>query len=98
MDQPETVAVTILIGNTDNELSQHQWAHFAIAMHDTITNHVHQIQYRGGADWDAPWQNACWVCEVTPQQLQPLLNAVTDCRTDFLQDAAAVIVGDLMLV
>ena len=38
------------------------------------------------------------VCEVTLQQLQPLLNAVTDCRTDFLQDAAAVIVGDLMLV
>jgi hypothetical protein len=84
----------IQIGNSDNKLSQNMWAHFVASMRHEIECSVYRIHFQGGSDWDAPWQNACWVCEVRPEQIEPLREAVAKVRGQYDQDSAAVVFGD----
>jgi phage terminase large subunit-like protein len=84
----------IQIGNSDNKLTQNNWAHFVASMRSEIERNVYRIHFQGGSDWDAPWQNACWVCEVRSHQIEPLRAAVAKCRGLYQQDSAAVVFGE----
>lgn len=87
-------SVVIQIGNSDNKLTQSTWAHYIAYMRSTIEGNVFRVHFQGGSDYDVPWQNACWVCEITPDQIEPLREAVTKCRKQFNQDSAAIIFGE----
>lgn len=84
----------IQIGNSDNKLTQGNWANFVASMRHEISRHVYRIHFQGGSGWDAPWQNACWVCEVRPDQVQPLRDVVAKVRGQYEQDSAAVVFGE----
>lgn len=84
----------IQIGNSDNKLTQGNWANFVASMRHEISRSVYRIHFQGGSDWDAPWQNACWVCEVRPEQIEPLREAVAKVRGQYEQDSAAVVFGE----
>jgi hypothetical protein len=88
------VTAVIQIGNTDNKLTQGEWAHFAEYMRGAISENVYRVHFSGGSDWDAPWQNACWVCEVRENQIDPLTAAVKACREQWKQDSAAITWGN----
>ena len=88
------ITATIQIGNTDNKLSQSQWAHFVADMKNAIEAHVYRIHFCGGSDWDAPWQNACWVCEVHDEVIDALTKAIKASRKRYKQDSASVTWGD----
>lgn len=90
--------VVIQIGNSDNKLTQNEWAHYAEYMRSAIAANAVQVHFSGGSDWNAPWQNACWVCEVADVQLSGLTEAVRKCREQFEQDSAAVTIGETLLV
>ncbi len=87
-------SVVVQIGNSDNKLTQNMWAHFVVYMRSAIEETVYRVHFQGGSDWDAPWQNACWVCEVLPEQIEPLREAVTKCRKQFDQESAAIMFGE----
>lgn len=90
--------VVIQIGNSDNKLTQNEWSHYAEYMRSAIAANVFRCHFSGGSDWDAPWQNACWVCEVDDKQSTGLIEAVKKCRQQFKQDSAAVTIGETLLV
>jgi hypothetical protein len=92
------ITAVIQIGNSDNKLTQGEWANFAASMHIEVSENVHHIHFKGGSDWDAPWQNACWVCEVMDEQIDGLTKAVARCRRTYRQDSAAITWGDTALV
>ena len=87
--------IVIQIGNSDNKLTQGEWAQFAAMVKDAVAANVRQIHFQGGSDWDAPWQNACWVCEAMPDDayLESLQKRLTECRKCFTQDSVAFLVG-----
>lgn len=90
--------VTIQIGNSDNKLTQGEWAHFCEYIRGAISQNVYRIYFQGGSDWDAPWQNACWVCEVSPDQVEKLKQELTRWRTAFKQDSVAITFGETEFV
>ena len=92
------VTAVVQIGNTDNKLTQNEWAHFCEYMRSAISENVYRIHFGGGSSFDDPWQNACWVCEVNDDQIDGLTEAVTKCRKQFKQDSAAITWGDTALV
>lgn len=98
MTNDATITAVIQIGNSDNKLTQGRWANYAAAMQIAISYSVYRIHFRGGSDWDAPWQNACWVCEITPDQVQPLRNAIEQCRRNHEQDSVALLLGNVELL
>lgn len=91
------VTAVVQIGNSDNKLTQSEWAHFAECMREAVSENVFRIHFSGGSDWDAPWQNACFVAEVNDEQVSGLVDAVTKCRKQFYQDSAAVTFGNTIL-
>lgn len=72
----------IQIGNSDNKLTQNRWAHFVAGVDLAICSHCTQVHFKGGSDWDAPWQNACWVCVPISDEAASLL------RSDLALEAA----------
>ena len=89
----------IQIGNSDNKLTQNQWAHFAAGVHLAVSSHCRQIHFKGGSDWDAPWQNACWVCvPVSEESANLLLNDLVLEAARNQQESIAVTVGETEFV
>lgn len=83
--------VVIQIGNSDNKLTQNEWAHFCVYAHSAISENVYQVHFKGGSDYDAPWQNACWVCEMTAHNsLEKLKGELSVLCEQFRQDSIAI--------
>lgn len=90
--------VVILIGNSDGKLAQHEWATFAAEMHDAISRNATKTHFKGGSSWDAPRQNACWVAEASVERIERLLAEISEVRSTWRQDSAAVLIGDTQFV
>jgi hypothetical protein len=93
-----TTTITIQIGNTDNKLSQSMWAHFCEAMKHAVRKHAQAVHFQGGSDWDAPWQNACWVAEVSVHHTAALEKELNTIRKAFQQDSAAITYGQTKFI
>lgn len=90
--------VIIQIGNTDNKLTQTEWAHFVEAIRRLVTDHARRIHFGGGSSYDDPWQNACWVAEVTDSSIDAFRQALTETRNSFQQESVAFTVGETEFV
>ena len=96
--------VTIQIGNSDDKLSQKQWAQFVAEIGALITDAEVDVHFFGGAPSFERWQNAAWVIAVRAEVLHPnvvlgaLKVAVADLRAQFKQDSAAWTEGETEFV
>ena len=89
---------TVQIGNTDNSLTQNEWSQFIYDMHERIAEHCTHIHFKGGSEYDAPWQNACWVVLVCSSAIDPLREAVIECRKCYRQKSAAITFGNTEMI
>ena len=53
--------ITIQIGNSDNKLTQIEWADFIRRTNEALSLIDLEIHFSGFSRPDAPWQNAAWV-------------------------------------
>lgn len=60
------VNTLIQVGNSDNRLTQAEWARFVMEMRDLFHHGGIQIHGEWYAKPDVPWQNANWSVEVLP--------------------------------
>lgn len=85
--------ITVQIGNTDNKLSQRQWASFCNAVHRSIVYHTHDIvdaiHFSAPSVGWADWQNAAWVFSCADTEIDPLKNSLNAARLDYKQDSIA---------
>ncbi len=91
-------AICVMIGNTDNRLSQNEWAHFVVYTKRAIDRFVSEVRFSGGPETSAPWQNYCWVCDVEIAKIPDLIVALSQVRKSYRQDSVAVIVGTTSFV
>lgn len=56
--------VYISIGNSDDKLTQKEWAHFIADVEDDIQGSIARIHGSWLSASDVPWQNACWCIEL----------------------------------
>jgi len=89
---------TIQIGNTDDKLTQVEWSDFCEEVRLLIGFYALKIHFQGGSDWDTPWQNACWVCEIDGGPTEQLENLLMNCREKYQQDSVAVTYGETVFV
>lgn len=92
--RPVMQTITILIGNSDNKLTQLMWSKYVARTNWHIERHAHAVHFKGGSSWDSQWQNACWVCEIAPDRLEQIRKEITEVRTQHFQDSVAIIVGN----
>jgi hypothetical protein len=59
------MATTVIqIGNSDDKLTQAQWAHFFKRVDNAVRSRASQIHFSGTSHPAAAWQNAAWVFEI----------------------------------
>ena len=86
--------VYVSIGNTDNKLTQQQWAAFVADVEKTLS-----VTKQHGA-WfsrpDAPWQNACWLLEFQSGHVifEPVKQRLRDLAAFYKQDSIAWAVAE----
>lgn len=87
--------LVIQIGNTDNKLTQKEWAWFCEAVKDTIRKAGFAVHFYGNSPGDALWQNAAWVVDGDPQSArEEFANDLRRIALAFRQDSIAVTVGE----
>lgn len=94
----ETITATVLISNSDNKLTQNEWAHFVEAMNQAIREVCIRVHFFGGAHPFDPWQNACWVVEIKVEVRDALDSRIRRARESYRQDSAAVIYGETKFI
>ena len=86
--------ITVQIGNTDNKLTQHEWAQLIFQVKNTLDIFANEIHFSGGSSYDAPWQNACFVAEVNDDKLPVIRAMFSTAAYLYKQDSIAMTTGD----
>lgn len=90
--------VTILIGNSDNKLTQEMWSAFCSALEQEIAEAQSRIHFSGYSLPNKPWQNACWVIEVVETEWIILRAELSRLARLYLQSEIAILVGETEMV
>lgn len=86
--------VVVQIGNSDNKLTQAQWANFVSCVRTALSRY--EVHFSGGSATDAPWQNFCWV--FAAHSMDGLVSDLGDIAKTFNQDSIAVTIGTTQFV
>lgn len=86
--------ITIQIGNSDDKLTQSQWAQFVFAVDMEVRARSTQVHFFGFSPADKPWQNACWVAEVEDFYYDTLKRMLQNVKDVYKQASIAWTVGE----
>jgi hypothetical protein len=88
------ITVYISIGNSDDNLSQREWADFI----HRVRSEISQVAERFHGEWysapDQAYQNACWCAVVNDAYAGPLKRELAAARGEFGQDSIAWAVAE----
>jgi hypothetical protein len=86
--------VVIQIGNSDDKLTQSEWAVFHYLVNNTIEDYAQEIHFVGHAAGNSPFQNACFVAVVeSDYKLKELKEELKRIRAKYKQDSVAWMEG-----
>lgn len=92
------MTICIQIGNTDNKLTQQEWADFVRQIDAILDAYETARHFFGGSPTYARWQNVCWVCEIASGQFDDLIQDIRIHREFYRQDSVCVLAGDAEFV
>jgi hypothetical protein len=81
--------VYVTIGNSDDKLTQREWASFLLRVHlllDHLAKVVHGSWYSGPG---VEWQNACWCVEIPEERVDRARDGLRVLAREFRQDSIA---------
>lgn len=88
----------VIIGNTDNKLTQQEWSRFYTSVDSALTGASVSMEFSGASHGAAPWQNACWVATLRRGVEMDLRHALAQLAAQFEQDSIALLVGETEFV
>lgn len=86
--------VVVSIGNTDNKLTQQEWAEFVEAFRMVIARYQDRVYFFGGPSNWSPWQNVACLVEIAPIDVGDFKLDLVEVRKKFKQDSVYVMTGD----
>lgn len=81
--------VYITIGNSDDKLSQAEWAAFQQRTDSIVAPPKTWVYGRWTSLPTSPFQNACWCVRVDPRDVERMRRELADLALEFRQDAIA---------
>ncbi|GAB3156423.1 hypothetical protein GCM10027258_62840 [Amycolatopsis stemonae] len=88
-DKPETITVYVSIGNSDDKLTQAEWARYVAQFRSLMlvdAAHVHGVWF---SEPGSPYQNACVCAELPAAKVPDLRRSLTGLRDHYRQDSVA---------
>jgi hypothetical protein len=91
----ETITVYVSIGNSDDKLSQKEWAEFVRDFNRSMRRYATQIYGEWYSNPAARYQNACIAAAIQDGVVDVLRGELTEMRTYYGQDSVAwAVVGE----
>lgn len=87
--------VVVQIGNTDNKLTQADWANFYNRCNNLVSDYG-IVHFSGTSLPNSPWQNACFVIEMS--SMDDLYYQLGILAKSFKQNNIALTIGDTEFV
>lgn len=91
------LTVVIQIDNSDDKLSQREWAQFCIKTNRLVRSHG-TIHFTGFSIPAASYQNAGWVVEAHAADVASLVDGLRGLADEFRQDSIAITTGETEFV
>lgn len=87
--------LSILIGNSDNKLTQAEWAEFFHATDRIIQQYEWRRHFSACSSGCSPWQNACWVVVIEggEEKVEKLKENLSVVRALYKQESVAIVIG-----
>lgn len=89
--------IVILVGNSDNKLTQKEWADFVSRVKSIVMVFADEVHFEGYSRGDSEYQNACFVFQSSFQStvfsFDGLVNTLNDIKKVFGQNSIAIIKG-----
>lgn len=86
--------ITILVGNSDNRLTQSDWTRFCRDVTQLVESKSLTKQFAAPSIGWHTFQNACWVITIDETLVAEFKKWITEIRKHYLQDSVAIVVGD----
>lgn len=90
--------ISILIGNSDDKLSQKQWAEFVGNIEYWVKKFCSNIHFSGGSANNLPWQNYCIVFEVEKDKEIWIKENIIELKQKYNQNSIAWIDGQTIFL
>ena len=89
-DDPPTPSIHIAIGNSDDKLTQAQWADYVTSVDVAVRRAASVVHGYWHSMPDAPWQNAAWSFQVSAESSRVMLRlSLAALAKRFRQDSVA---------
>lgn len=87
--------VCIQIGNSDNKLTQSEWANYCEDFNNLMRHHYeHERHFWAGSESWRPWQNLCLVSIVDESHLEEMMKDLATLRGKYQQESIAILIGN----
>lgn len=83
------ITVYISIGNSDDKLTQQEWATFYRSVNLTIREYLTVVHGQWVSEPASAWQNACWCIEIIDRHAEELKSRLRECAAQYRQDSIA---------
>lgn len=83
------ITAYVTIGNSDDKLSQKEWAAFLLRTHLLLDDHASRMHGSWYSGPGCEWQNACWCVEVPLERVDRLKDQLRLLAREFRQDSIA---------
>ena len=90
--------ITILIGNSDDKLTQKDWATFSRYIESAVKSMSPSVHFNGRSLPDDRWQNAAWVIEIEDDQAARLKEWIREIKAHYKQESVAWIEGTTEMI
>lgn len=97
-DDSEAITLTILIGNSDDKLTQREWAEYAGEVNSVVHDYQQSTHFNGSPGTTSPFQNYAWVIGCRKDDYEDLVEELRDTARGYRQDSVAVVVGQAVMV
>lgn len=88
----------VQIGNSDNKLTQQEWAAFVETTNTYVKCCSKTIHFSGGSPSHEAWQNHCWVVELKNNDVANLKHFLNQVRIQYRQDSIAFTIGETQFI
>ena len=90
--------VTVIIGNSDDKLSQVRWIEFVEQCAGRIGDLARLVHFEVRSGASALWQTSAWTFEIKDGQIVQLKNDLATIRHCFEQDSIVWLEGETQLI
>ncbi|RTK96549.1 MAG: hypothetical protein EKK64_03705 [Neisseriaceae bacterium] len=94
----DKITVIVLIGNSDNKLTQKEWHYYASDVRTIIWIFEKETHFIGSTEPFSEYQSGCFVFVIEKEQLEELKNRLTLCKQRHNQNFIAMIVGNTQFI